>query len=121
VDNVLGGSSGATFRDTGTMIERIYGNTGLRLLGLIDLSVLFVQADSAEPGVLNLLGLNNPIAQVPANHLVWGDVAGWTTNYHLVWGDSVDSPSGQHLVWGDSEHTDANHLVWGDAAVGGGH
>jgi serine protease AprX len=121
VDSVLGTSSGATFRDSGTMIERIYGNTGIRLLGLLDLSILFVQADSAEPGVLNLLGLNNPIAQVPANHLVWGDVANWTTNYHLVWGDSIDSPSGQHLVWGDSEHTDSEHLVWGDAAVGGGH
>jgi serine protease AprX len=121
VDNLLGTSSGATFRDTGTMIDRIYDRTGLRLLGILDLSVLFVQADNAEPGVLNLLGLNNPVAQTPANHLVWGDVANWTTNYHLVWGDSVDSPSGQHLVWGDSEHTDANHLVWGDAAVGGGH
>jgi serine protease AprX len=121
VDNLLGTSSGASFRDTGTMIERIYGNTGVRLLGLIDLSVLFVQADSAEPGVLNLLGLNNPIAQTPANHLVWGDVASWTNNYHLVWGDSIQSPSGQHLVWGDMEHTDSNHLVWGDAAVGGGH
>jgi serine protease AprX len=121
VDGVLGTSSGATFRDTGTMIDRIYDRTGLRLLGILDLSVLFVQADNAEPGVLNLLGLNNPVGQTPANHLVWGDVADWTTNYHLVWGDSVDSPSGQHLVWGDSEHTDANHLVWGDAAVGGGH
>ena len=121
VDGVLGTSSGATFRDTGTMIERIYGNTGVRLLGLIDLSVLFVQADSAEPGVLNLLGLNNPIAQIPANHVVWGDVAGWTNNYHVVWGDSIQSPSGQHVVWGDMEHTDANHVVWGDAAVGGGH
>jgi serine protease AprX len=121
VDGLLGTSSGATFRDTGTLIDRIYDRTGLKLLGLIDLSVLFVQADSSETGVLNLLGLNNPIAQTPANHLVWGDVANWTTNYHLVWGDSIQSPSGQHLVWGDSEHTDSNHLVWGDAAVGGGH
>jgi hypothetical protein len=121
LDSVLGTSSGATFRDTGTMIERIYGHTGIRLLGLIDLSVLFVQADSAEPGVLNLLGLNNPIAQIPANHVVWGDVADWTGNYHVVWGDSMQSPSGQHVVWGDMEHTDSNHVVWGDAAVGGGH
>jgi len=71
--------------------------------------------------VLNLLGLNNPIAQVPANHVVWGDVADWTNNYHVVWGDSLQSPSGQHVVWGDMEHTDSNHVVWGDAAVGGGH
>jgi len=118
---VLGTSSGATFRDSGTLIDRIYDRSGIHLLGLLDLSVLLVQADSSESGVLNLLGLNNPIAQTPANHLVWGDVAGWTGNYHLVWGDSVQSPSGQHLVWGDAEHTDSNHLVWGDAAVGGGH
>ena len=120
VTNLLGGSSGATFRDSGTLIERIYGNTGIRLLGLLDLSVLFQGADYAESGVLNLLGTNNAIGRTPANHLVWGDVADWTTNYHLVWGDSVNSPSGQHLVWGDSEHTDANHLVWGDAVIDGG-
>jgi subtilisin family serine protease len=117
VTNLLGGSGGATFRDSGTLIERIYANTGIRLLGLLDLSVLFQGADYAESGVLNLLGSSNPIGQTPANHLVWGDVAYWTDNYHLVWGDSIESPSGQHLVWGDSEHTDANHLVWGDAVV----
>ena len=122
VDGVLGTSSGATFRDTGTMIDRIYDRTGTPSpRPSRSRACCFVQADNAEPGVLNLLGLNNPIGQTPANHLVWGDVADWTSNYHLVWGDSVESPSGQHLVWGDSEHTDANHLVWGDAAVGGGH
>ena len=120
VDSLLGTSSGATFRDTGTLINRVYDRTGIRLLGLLDLSILFGSADDAEPGVLNLLGLSNPIAQTPANHLVWGDVADWTDNYHLVWGDSIESPSGQHLVWGDSEHTDSNHLVWGDAVVDGG-
>jgi hypothetical protein len=120
LDSLLGTSSGATFRDTGTLIDRIYDRSGIRLLGLLDLGILFQTADYAEPGVLNLLGLSNPIAQTPANHLVWGDVATWTDNYHLVWGDSIQSPSGQHLVWGDSEHTDANHLVWGDAVVGGG-
>jgi len=120
VSSLLGSSSGATFRDTGTLIDRVYDRSGIRLLGLLDLGILFQTADYAEPGVLNLLGLSNPIAQTPANHLVWGDVATWTDNYHLVWGDSIQSPSGQHLVWGDSEHTDANHLVWGDAVVGGG-
>jgi serine protease AprX len=120
VDSLLGTSSGATFRDTGTLIDRVYDRTGIRLLGLVDLSILFGSADYAEPGVLNLLGLNNPLGQTPANHLVWGDVAYWTDNYHLVWGDTIESPSGQHLVWGDSEHTDSNHLVWGDAVVDGG-
>jgi hypothetical protein len=117
VTNLLGASSGATFRDTGTLIDRVYDRSGIRLLGLLDLGFLFGSADYAEPGVLNLLGLNNPLGQTPANHLVWGDVAYWSENYHLVWGDSIETPSGQHLVWGDSEHTYGNHLVWGDAVV----
>ena len=120
VTDLLGSSGGVTFRDNGTMIERIYGKTGIKLLGLLDLSFLFQSADNAEPGVLNLLGLNNPIAQIPANHVVWGDVAGWTTEYHVVWGDNLQSPSGQHVVWGDSEHVDGNHVVWGDSIPGDG-
>jgi len=115
VTDLLGASSGATFRDNGTLIDRIYGNTGIKLLGLLDLSILFQTADYSEPGVLNLLGSNNPIAQIPANHVVWGDTAGWTTQYHVVWGDNLESPSGQHVVWGDSEHVDNNHVVWGDS------
>ena len=115
VEGLLGVSGGAAFRDTGTMIDRIYGGTGLKLLGVLDASVLWQQAESSEWGVLNLLGLANPIAQTPANHVVWGDIAGWTTTYHVVWGDSIDSPTGQHVVWGDSEHSDATHVVWGDS------
>jgi len=113
---LLGLSGGATFRDTGTLIDRVYDRSGIRLLGLLDLSILWQQAENSEPGVLNLLGLANPIGQTPANHVVWGDVAGWTSTYHVVWGDSIDSPSGQHVVWGDSEHTDSNHVVWGDTS-----
>jgi serine protease AprX len=116
LSKVLGGSSGATFHDTGTLIDRVYDRSGIRLLSLLDLGFL-LGSDYGEPGVLNLLGLNNPLGQTPANHLVWGDVAYWSENYHLVWGDSIETPSGQHLVWGDSEHTYGNHLVWGDAVV----
>jgi serine protease AprX len=118
--SLLGISGGATFRDSGTLIDRLYGNSGLRLLGLLDASVLWQQADQAEWGVLNLLGLLNPLAQIPANRLIWGEVAGWTSNSHVVWGDSVTAPSGQHVVWGDSEHTDANHVVWGDSVPSAG-
>jgi serine protease AprX len=115
VTSLLGLSGGATFRDGGTLIDRIYGKTGLRLLGVLDSGLLWQQADSAEWGVLNLLGLLNPLAKISGHRLIWGEVAGWTTSEHLVWGDAVTNPSGQHLVWGDSEHTDANHLVWGDS------
>jgi serine protease AprX len=117
--SLLGVSGGATFRDGGTLIDRLYGRTGVRLLGLLDLSVLWQRADDAEWGVLNLLGLFNPLGNVPAHRLIWGEVSGWTSTDHLVWGDAVQNPSGQHLVWGDSEHTGANHLVWGDSVAGG--
>jgi serine protease AprX len=113
---LLGLSGGATFRDAGTLVDRIYDGSGIHLLGLLDAALFWQQADDAEYGVLNLLGLSNPIAQTPANHVVWGDVAGWTTQYHVVWGDSIYSPSGQHVVWGDSEHTDSTHVVWGDSS-----
>ena len=116
LEGLLGLSGGAAFRDTGTMIDRVYDRTGIKLLGLLDASILWQNAENSEWGVLNLLGLANPIAQTPANHVVWGDVAGWTNTYHVVWGDSIQSPSGQHVVWGDSEHTDSNHVVWGDSS-----
>jgi hypothetical protein len=112
---LLGPAGGATFRDSGTMIDRIYDNTGVRLLGLIDSSLLWQQADTAESGVLNLLGLGNVLAQLPATRLVYGEMAGWTTDNHVVWGDAIQSPSGQHVVWGDSEHTGSSHVVWGDS------
>jgi hypothetical protein len=118
VNGLLGTSGGATFRDSGTLIDRLYGNSGLKLLGILDLGILWQQADNTEWGVLNVLGLLNPLAKIPAHRLIWGQVADWTQSNHLVWGDSVQNPSGQHLVWGDSEHTDANHLVWGDAVQG---
>ena len=43
-----GSSSGATFRDRGTLIERVYDRTGIRLLGLLDLGVLLGSADSGR-------------------------------------------------------------------------
>jgi serine protease AprX len=111
VSNVLGLSTGASFVDRGTLIDRAYDRTGIRLLGLLDLGAL-LGLGGPEPGVLNLLGETNSLGYTPANHLVWGDVAGWTSTYYLAWGTPVQDPSGQHLVWGDM--SGADHLVWGD-------
>lgn len=115
VDNVLGTSSGATYHDTGTMIDGIYSGTGIRLLNLLDLGGLF--GNGLEAGVLNLLGLDNPLARTPANRLVWGEVAGWSSSYYLVWGNTIQSPSGQYLVWGNNEQTQSNYLVWGNTVI----
>ena len=114
VDSLLGGASGATFRDHGTMIDGIYDRTGIKLLGILDLGRLL---GLSEPGVLNLLGQGNPLGYTQPNYLVWGNVAGWSDSYYLVWGNSIQSPSGQYLVWGNNEYTTGNYLVWGNSTV----
>jgi serine protease AprX len=111
VQNLLGLSSGASFFDRGTLIDRVYDRTGIRLLGLLDLDVLLGGADGAESGVLSLLGQSNPIGQTPANYVVWGTAAGWTSSYYVVWGTSMRDPSGQYVVWGTA--VDDDYVVWG--------
>jgi serine protease AprX len=109
--NVLGLSSGASFFDRGTLIDRVYDRTGIRLLGLLDLDALLGGADSAEWGVLSLLGQSNPIGYTPANYVVWGTAANWTSSYYVVWGTSMRDPSGQYVVWGTA--ADGDYVVWG--------
>ncbi len=121
VTNLLGLSSGASFRDRGTLIDRAYDRTGLRLLRILDLGALFDDAEDGEWGVLNLLGLQNPLAAVPANRLVWGQVAGWSSSYYVIWGSAIQSPSGQYVIWGSSDYTDPNYVIWGSAWTGDGH
>jgi subtilisin family serine protease len=120
VTSLLGLSSGAAFRDHGTLIDRVYDRTGIRLLRLLDLGPLFQDADSAETGVLNLIGLSNPLGSTGANYVVWGNVADWSNSYYVVWGNSIQSPSGQYVVWGNNEFSDSNYVVWGNS-IGGGH
>lgn len=117
--SVLGLSSGASFRDQGRLIDGIYDRSGLRLLGILDLSGLL--GDGGDWGVLNLLGLSNPLGYTPANRLVWGQVSDWSSSYYVVWGSSIQSTSGQYVVWGASDYTDPNYVVWGASWTGDGH
>jgi hypothetical protein len=113
--NLLGLSSGASFVDRGTLVDRLYDRTGIRLLGLLDLRALLGGADYAEPGVLNLLGPNNPMGETAPNHLIWGTYATWTSNYYIAWGTDMQEPSsGQHLIWGTAG---GEHLIWGTHVV----
>jgi serine protease AprX len=111
LENLLGLSSGASFFDHGTLIDRVYDRTGIRLLGILDLGALLGGADSAESGVLTLLGQSNPLGYTPANYVVWGTVADWSSSYYVVWGTSMQDPSGQYVVWGTS--VDDDYVVWG--------
>jgi serine protease AprX len=122
--SLLGLSSGATFRDTkvaGTLIDRIYDRSGIRLLGILDLGALLGGSDSVEPGVLHLLGTSNPLGYSGANYIVWGNsVANWSGSYYIVWGNTIQTTSGEYIVWGNNETTDSNYIVWGNSLPGGG-
>jgi serine protease AprX len=117
VTSVLGLSSGASFVDDGSMADRLYAGSGVRLLGLLDLTWLFRSADNATLGTLNLLGLSNPLAHTPAKWLLYGDMGGWTNSSVVVWGSTIYSPSGQVVVWGSSDTTDGSVVVWGSSIV----
>ncbi len=117
VTNLLGLSGGASYRDTGSLIERIYDRTGVRLLGLLDFLNLFRDADHGESNVLNLLGLANPIGSAAPNYVVWGTMSGWSSSYYVVWGTSMQSPDGEYVVWGTADN-DGEYVVWGTADVG---
>ena len=117
VTNLLGLSGGASYRDTGSLIERIYDRTGVRLLGLLDFLHLFRDADHGESNVLNLLGLANPIGSAAPNYVVWGTMSGWSSSYYVVWGTSMQSPDGEYVVWGTADY-DGEYVVWGTADVG---
>jgi serine protease AprX len=116
VTSILGVSSGATYRDAGTLIDRVYDRSGIRLLGILDLDSLLGGANSAEWGVLHLLGSSNPLGSTAPNYVVWGNVAGWSNSYYVIWGNSIQTPSGQYVVWGNSE-VFSEYVVWGNGFV----
>jgi hypothetical protein len=116
VQNLLGLSSGASFRDRGTLIDRIYDRSGINLLSILNLGGLLGGADGGEYGVLNLLGEQNSLGRTPANYIVWGSVADWSSSYYIVWGSSMQSPSGQYIVWGSSLEG-GDYIVWGSGNI----
>jgi serine protease AprX len=108
----LGLTGGASYLDSGTLIDRIYDRTGIRLLRLLDLTALLGGTDEAEWGVLNLLGSSNPIASTAPNYVVWGTTADWSSSYYVVWGTTMQSPEGEYVVWGTGNY-DGEYVVWG--------
>ena len=119
LDSTLGHYAGPAYRDKGGfngLIDRIYNGTGIRLLGLLDLSILWESADDAEWSVLNLAGLDNPLGSVAPNYVVWGNVADWSNSYYVVWGNTIQSPEGQYVVWGNST-VHSEYVVWSNGFV----
>jgi serine protease AprX len=122
----LNGPGGAFFWDAGTLAHRVYNRQGLRLLSLLDLSRLWSNPAGARFGDLNLAGLLNPLASIPGNDLLWGEVATWAandeiiwgtndeiiwgTNDEIIWGTTIRQPSGDEIIWGTSG---SDEIIWG--------
>jgi serine protease AprX len=117
IGGLLSPASGAIFWDAGTMANRLYAGTGIRLLSLLQAPLAWLNSSLLNVGDLNLLGLNNPLASVMPKWLLYGEVAGWTSGQSIMWGDSIYDPSGQSIMWGDSYTMDGTSIMWGDSVT----
>jgi serine protease AprX len=119
LSTVVGGlvtpSSGVAFWDAGTMMTRVYGGYGTRLLSLLEMPLAWLNGSYLQWGDLNLFGLANPLAGTGSNQILWGDVATWTDSNQILWGDTIYSPEGQQILWGDSS-VEGDQILWGDSA-----
>ena len=115
ISGLLTAPSGAMFWDQGTMANRLYAGTGIRLLSVLQAPLAWLNVSLLNVGDLNLIGLTNPLASVVAKRLLYGEVAGWTGGQSIMWGDAIYDPSGQSIMWGDSYMTDGTSIMWGDA------
>jgi serine protease AprX len=115
VASLLGGGSGVSYWDSGTLSHRVYNRTGIRLLSLTDLLSALVNPAVLKYGDLNLVGLTNPLANLTGNRLVWGEVAGWTGSQdEILWGSTIHSQSGDEILWGSSG---GDEILWGSSVL----
>ena len=115
IGGLLAAPSGAMYWDNGTMANRLYAGTGIRLLSILQAPLAWLNVSLLNIGDLNLIGLGNPLASVMPKWLLYGEVAGWTGGQSIMWGDAIYDPQGQSIMWGDSYATDGTSIMWGDA------
>jgi serine protease AprX len=111
----LTGPSGASYWDAGTMSARIYSGAGIRLLSLLDLPKVWSNPSLLKFGDLNLAGPINLLSLVPAKPLLWGEVAGWTSDQQIIWGTSMYDDNGDQIIWGTSG--DDDQIIWGTTTM----
>ncbi len=128
VTTTVGGAqtigSGASFWDIGTLGARLDAGIGTRILSPAAASGAWANPSLLAFGDLNLLGLANPLASLPAKSLIYGAVAGWTANGSIVWGTPILDPQGSAILWGTSEAyailwgtSEKNAILWGTAIM----
>jgi subtilisin family serine protease len=107
----LSGASGASFWDAGTLSQRLYHHTGLRLLSLLDLTRIWGNPGLLNQGDLNLVGLTNPLARLKPNPMMYGGLArSMDDDDQIIWGTTVQDENGQDVVWGTD---DDDQIIWG--------
>jgi serine protease AprX len=118
--SVIGGlgltASGASYWDSGTLHNRLYAGTGIRLLSLLELPFVLLDPSRLHFGDLNLVGLLNPLKSVAPKWLLYGEVAGWTQGQTIMWGTQIYDPQGQTIMWGTSDMGDT--IMWGTMTEG---
>jgi serine protease AprX len=111
--------TGVAYWDGGTMTQRMYQGSGLRLLGLLDLVGALLNPSTLQWDTLHLVGANNPLGDTGAKYVIWGDVAYWTDSNYVIWGDHIQTPEGNYVIWGDTQMTEGYYVIWGDAVTEG--
>jgi serine protease AprX len=107
-------AGGEVFADGGTLIDRMYQQTGIRILSLVDLLLVWTDPSQLPLDHLNLLGLGTVVSSTPANQIIWGDMSQWVADEQIIWGDQIFNPAGQQIIWGDTGSTDGYQIIWGD-------
>jgi serine protease AprX len=108
-------SSGAAFWDSGSLSNRLYQGSGIRLLSILEAPLVWLNPSLLKYGDLNLLGLLNPLRSIGPKWLQYGVIGDWTNSSAIMWGDTIYDPSGQAIMWGDTNLTDDTAIMWGDS------
>lgn len=111
-------ASGEVFADGGTLIDRMSQQAGIRLLGLVDLLLVWADPSRLPLDHLNVLGLDSVVSSTPANQIIWGDISQWVADQQIIWGEQIFNPMGQQIIWGDSGSSEGYQIIWGDGHPG---
>jgi len=107
-------AGGEIFTDAGTLIDRMYQQTGIRIFSAVDLLLVWADPSKLPLDHLNLLGLFGEASATPGNQIIWGDISQSVADEQIIWGDQIFDSAGQQIIWGDSGSADGYQIIWGD-------
>jgi serine protease AprX len=102
---------GVTYWDKGTLANRIYTPSGIRLLGGLDLSSILRNPAQLAWDTLNLVGSDKAVSSLGPKRTLWGDLAYRTQSNYILWGETLTGTDGQYILWGESDE----YILWGES------